>query len=128
MERKRLAEEKERKRREYLAELGRREDESWDRVGELVAEKKVKSYDEAVLLLRGLKDLWTSRDDVETCYQGVRAIVQNFPRLIGFRSRVEQAGLLGEVRNEPESRRSIFAKKDDPVQHLIEFDRPLKGS
>ena len=45
LEAQRIKEEKERLRKEYLVELGKREDELLDRVHELVSEKKTKSYE-----------------------------------------------------------------------------------
>ena len=93
-EARRIKEEKEKRRREYLEELGRREDEIWDRVHELVAEKKTKAYDEAVQLLRALEDLWTTREDQEHFLNAVQLIADEFPRLTGFRGRLEVAGWL----------------------------------
>jgi hypothetical protein len=93
-EARRIKEEKERRRREYLEELGKREDEIWDRVHELVSEKKTKAYDEAVLLLRGLEDLWTTREDREHFLNAVQLIADEYPRLTGFRRRLEEAGWL----------------------------------
>ncbi|NWK54708.1 hypothetical protein HW115_03740 [Verrucomicrobiaceae bacterium N1E253] len=94
LEAQRMKEEKERRRKEYLLELGNREDELLDRIHELVSEKKTKSYEEAVLLLRGLEDLWVSRDDREYFIQAVKCIANEFPRLTGFRGRLEKAGWL----------------------------------
>ena len=90
----RIKGEKEELRREYLEELGKREDEIWDRVHELVSEKKSKAYDGAVLLMRGLEDLWTTREDREYFLNAVQMTADEFPRLSGFRRRLEVAGWL----------------------------------
>ncbi|MBB5352099.1 hypothetical protein HNR46_002340 [Haloferula luteola] len=97
-EARRIKEEKEKRRRDYLAELERREDEIWDRVNERVAKKETKAYDEAVLLLRALEDLWTTRGDREYFLNAVRLIAEEFPRLTGFRGRLEEAGWLNPKR------------------------------
>ncbi len=60
----RAKEEKERRRKAYLEKLGQHEHKLLQRVHELVAEKKTKSYEAALLLLRGLEDLWVSRNDL----------------------------------------------------------------
>ncbi len=93
-EARRLKEEKENQRREYLEELGKREDELWDRVNELVSEKQTKAYDEAVQLLRGLDDLWSTRENRKHFLNAVRSLADEFPRLSEFRHRLAVAGWL----------------------------------
>ena len=119
----RAKEEKERRRKEYLAELGQREDELLDRVHELVSEKKTKSYDEAVLLLRGLEDLWVSRDNREHFLKAVECIANEFSRLTGFRGRLEAAGWLEPKKKNAylEIRRERFAEQN-PLGREINFN------
>ncbi len=90
----RIKEEEAKRRREYLDELAKREGEIWGRVHSLVSEKKSKAYDGAVLLLRGLDDLWITRDDREHFLNAVQLIADEFPRLSGFHQRLEVAGWL----------------------------------
>lgn len=121
-EERRIKEEKEKRRHDYLEELGRREDEIWDRVHELVSEKKSKAYDEAVLLLRGLEDLWTTREDREHFLSAVRVLADEFPRLTGFRRRLEEAGWL-ELKKEDirlKMRRERWLDKN-PMQREIDL-------
>lgn len=122
-EARRIKEEKEKRRRDYLAELGRREDGIWDRVNELVAEKKTKAYDEAALLLRGLEDLWSTREDREHFLNAVKLIADEFPRLTGFRRRLEEAGWL-DPKIQPiwlEGRRERWREKN-PLQREINLN------
>lgn len=87
-------EKKETRRREYLEELGRREDGIWERVHTLVSGKKTRGYEDAVRLLRGLEDLWSTRKDRAHFLRAVKLIVDEFPRLSGFHRRLEEAGML----------------------------------
>lgn len=122
-EEQRAKEKKERRRKEYLAELAEREDELLDRVHELVSGKKAKSYDEAVLLLRGLEDLWVSRGDREHFLKAVECIASEFPRLFGFRGRLEIAGWLEPVkRTEAIQRQSERWRELNPLEREINFD------
>ena len=122
LEAQRAKEEKERRRKEYLTELGQREDDLLNRVHELVSEKKSKSYDEAVLLLRGLEDLWVSRNDREHFLKAVKSIANEFSRLTGFRDRLETAGWLEPKRKNAylEIRRERFAEQN-PLGREINF-------
>lgn len=123
LEAQRAKAEKERRRKEYLAEIGKREDELLDRVHALVSEKKTKSYEEAVLLLRGLEDLWVSRDDRDHFLKAVECIANEFPRLTGFRGRLEEAGWLEPKKENVylEARRERFAEKN-PLGREINFN------
>lgn len=87
-------EKKEARRREYLEELGQREDGIWERVHTLVSGKTTRGYDEALLLLRGLEDLWSTRKDRAHFLRALKLIVDEFPRLSGFHRRLEEAGML----------------------------------
>ncbi len=123
LEAQRAKEEKERRRKEYLTELGQREDDLLNRVHELVSEKKPKSYDEAVLLLRGLEDLWGSRNDREHFLKAVESIANEFSRLTGFRDRLEAAGWLEPKRKNDylDIRRERFAEQN-PLGREINFN------
>ena len=123
LEAQRAKEEKERRRKEYLTELGQREDGLLDRVHELVSEKKTKSYDEAVLLLRGLEDLWVSRNDREHFLKAVESIANEFSRLTGFRERLEAAGWLEPKKKNAylDVRRKRFAEQN-PLGREINFN------
>lgn len=119
----RIKEEKEKRRRDYLEKLGKREDEIWDRVHALVSEKTTKGYDASVLLLRGLEDMWTEREDRDHFLRAVQVIAEEFPRLTGFRRRLEEAGMLESRSGNIQStfRRERWEKRN-PLQREIELN------
>lgn len=119
----RIKEEKEKRRHEYLVELGTREDALWDRVHELVSEKKTKAYEEAVLLLRGLEDLWISREDRDHFLAAVEVVAEEFPRLVGFRGKLEIAGWLQPKKNDRwlEDRRAQW-QKQNPLERELNLE------
>lgn len=94
---------KAKRRIEYLEEFTRVEDLVWARVRELIAEKKPKSYEAAVLLLRGLEDLWSTRNRRSHFLNAVAQIAVDFPRLVNLKSQLEIAGYI-----EPNGRGAWF--------------------
>ncbi len=62
----------------------------------LVAQKQTKAYDQAVGILKDLRDLAEHRHQADTFQAGVRELQQRHRSLSGLRYRLEQAGLLLE--------------------------------
>ncbi|MDQ7075593.1 MAG: hypothetical protein Q9O24_10690 [Gammaproteobacteria bacterium] len=73
-------------RQQRLAVLATRQDEAWQEVYDLIEEKKSKSYDKAVAILKGLCDLAHHQDDwqsfkeqvveIKRCYPGRSALLR----------------------------------------------------
>ena len=88
---------KEAVRKKHVAEmesLGNREAETWQQVESLVDLKKIKQYDEAVLLLAKLAQLAEFRGSKEDYRRRLDDLCERYRRLSGFTSRVQQAKLL----------------------------------
>ena len=75
-----------------------------------------------MLLLRGLEDLWVSRDDREYFLKAVECIANEFPRLTGFRGRLEKAGWLepAKMTVAAQSQRERWLKQN-PLDQEINF-------
>jgi len=90
----RREEEERRARERYLKDLGSRKAEVWVKVNQLIATKQPKKYDEAVALLRDLRDL-ERRDgqtgEVEARLRQIHMQHQGKPTLV---RRLRKAGLL----------------------------------
>lgn len=116
-------EEKEKHRLKYLKKLEEHEHEILNRAYELVSEKKTKSYDEAVILLRGLEDLWVTRNDHDHFLITVQGFVKKFPRLTGFQRRLESAGWLTFKKDNLRSAhlREKF-QEENPIDREIDFN------
>jgi hypothetical protein len=76
----------------YLDELGGREPQLWAEVERLVMTKRPASYDEAVELLKDLRDLATRKQDsgFQLRFRSLRAILMRRPALM---ERMRNAGL-----------------------------------
>ena len=80
--------------RRRLDEIEREEDHLWRRVDKLILEKTVATYDEAVGILKNLRDLALHKEREAEFMRRVEAIREKHPRLSGLRRRIEDAKLL----------------------------------
>jgi hypothetical protein len=76
-----------------LEALERDEESLWRRVGELIARKTVKNYDEAISILKDLSDLALHKERREEFMRRVQTILGKYPRLSGLQSRIKHAKL-----------------------------------
>lgn len=77
-----------------LEALERDEESLWSRVDELIAGKTVKTYDEAIGILKDLNDLALHKGRREEFMRRVQTILGKYPRLSGLQSRIKNAKLL----------------------------------
>jgi hypothetical protein len=77
-----------------LEALERDEESLWRRVDELIAGKTVKTYDEAIGILKDLSDLAFHKERREGFMRRVQTILGKYPRLSGLQSRIKNAKLL----------------------------------
>jgi hypothetical protein len=77
-----------------LEALERDEESLWRRVDELIAGKTVKTYDEAIGILKNLSDLALHKCRREEFMRRVQTILGKYPRLSGLQSRIKNAKLL----------------------------------
>jgi hypothetical protein len=77
-----------------LAELAGRQEETWDRVERLVDFKQADAYDDAVRLLRDLRELAAREDRVDDVDERIRALGQEHSRKWSFVERLRDAGLI----------------------------------
>lgn len=94
---KRKALEKQKKEEKRLAKIKKTEEKEgylWSMVNTLIKEKKTKSYDEAVLILKDLKDLYEHKAHYPVYCQKIESIMQEFKRLTGLVGRIESAKLI----------------------------------
>ena len=77
-----------------LEALERDEESLWRRVNELIAGKTVKTYDEAIGILKDLNDLALHKERREEFMRRVQTILGKYPRLSGLQSRIKYAKLL----------------------------------
>lgn len=96
--RKRKQEEKRRKaelaRKRRLEELSTKESQVWQQVEALIEEKKPKSYDSAIVLLKDLQDLAEYRGKIEEFQKRVAEIQQTYSNRPGLRDRLRRAKLI----------------------------------
>ena len=85
---------KEAERLRRLAELDRNQARLWARVDELIAAKTTKAYDEAIGILRDLRDLALHQQQREAFVLRVEAIKAGHPKLVGLLSRINKAKLV----------------------------------
>ena len=76
-----------------LEALERDEESLWRRVDELIAGKTVKTYDEAIGILKDLSDLALHKERREEFMRRVQTILGKYPRLSGLQSRIKNAKL-----------------------------------
>lgn len=80
-------------RAKYLERLSGRAEETWDRVGELIATRRPKDYDRAVQLLVDLRDL-AIRDKCKTDFEfGLKVIREEHANKPSFQDRLTKGGL-----------------------------------
>ena len=77
-----------------LDALAEREASVWELAAGLIAQKKIKAYDEAVTHLKELQELAQHRHDLAGFTARIQTIRQQYPSLSGLRYRLKQAGLL----------------------------------
>ena len=85
--------EAEKNRAEFAAAVWKQHDSLMARVDQLVAEKITKSYDTAVRILKAVCHACQNDDELRHLYEKTRALRVAHPRLVGLRSRLEEAGL-----------------------------------
>jgi hypothetical protein len=83
-------------RRRKLETLAKQEPQLWDQVVSLIAQKQIKAYDQAVEILKDLRELAADRDQPARFAARVHEIQQAHPSLSGLRSRLRTAGLLSK--------------------------------
>ena len=80
----------------YLDRLARREEETWDKIGELIATTRPNDYDRAVQLLIDLRDL-AIRDKRESDFRfGLRTVREENASKPSLQRRLNEAGLADE--------------------------------
>ncbi len=85
--------EAERARQKRLDELATREDAAWRQVDALIAERKPKSYDQAVALLRDLRALAARENRPESANARLHTLRQTHHAKSTFLQRMDKAGL-----------------------------------
>ncbi|GIL19899.1 MAG: hypothetical protein BroJett041_10130 [Candidatus Jettenia caeni] len=81
-------------RKRWLEELGGKENEMWQQVESLIEEKKPKSYDSALALLKDLRELAEYRGKLEEFKQRVAEIQQTYSNRPALRDRIRHAKLI----------------------------------
>jgi hypothetical protein len=81
-------------RKHKLEELGAKENQMWQKVDSLIEEKKPKSYDMAIVLLRDLQSLAEYRGKLEEFKERIVKIQQSYSNRPGLRDRLHQATLI----------------------------------
>jgi hypothetical protein len=66
----------------------------WQRVDQLIAGKTIKAYDEAIGILKNLRDLAIHKKRREEFASQVEAILGKYPRLLGLKNRIRDEKLL----------------------------------
>ncbi|TAJ14429.1 hypothetical protein DMA11_05290 [Marinilabiliaceae bacterium JC017] len=97
MKENRRLEEKRKQEEKKLAKLtktGQQEEVLWTRVDRLISEKKTKSYEEAIEILKDLKELSIHRKQGNDFYSRVELIRKKYSRLSGLQWRIKEAGLV----------------------------------
>ena len=81
-------------RAEYLADLAKRENNVWRDVGRLIDERQLKAYDQAVDILKELRELYESRQQLDKFQGKVNELCAQHRRKARFIAVVERAKLL----------------------------------
>jgi len=81
-------------RKRRLEELAVKENEVWQQVGALIEEKKPKSYDSAIDLLKDLRELAENRGKLEEFKDQIAKIQQTYPNRPALRDRIRHAKLI----------------------------------
>ena len=82
------------KRKHELDKLSEQEPRLWEKVAQLIAKKQVKAYDEAVNILKELKELAEYQGRGVNFQEKVNLIHKKYPRLPGLKFRLEQHGMM----------------------------------
>jgi hypothetical protein len=72
----------------------------WGRADKLIAGKTVKGYDEAIVILKNLRDLALHKQQWEEFVRRIEAIRGKYPRLSGLQWRIENSKLLERLDSE----------------------------
>lgn len=80
-------------RKKHLAKVAQAEGVYWDRVPQLIEQKRANTYDEAVQILKDLRDLADERGQLSEFQARIREIYETYPTLRGLHSRLKEAGL-----------------------------------
>ncbi len=97
-ERARRAREEAAARERYLKDLAERESETWRKVDVLIATKRPSDYDEAVRLLKDLRDLAARGERAAEAVQRISRLRNEHARKPTFVERLRRAGLLAGAR------------------------------
>ncbi len=92
-ERERRAREEAARRARYLAQLANREEQAWQQVEELIATRRPGFYDQAVELLRDLRDACAQAGRADAFGSRLQSLRARHARKDTFIRRLEQAGL-----------------------------------
>ena len=76
-----------------LESLAKEEPQLWHQVDSLFAQKQTKAYDQAVEILKQLKDLAQHRQQLDPFLDRIRAIQQQYRTRPGLLARLQEAGL-----------------------------------
>jgi len=96
VEQKRLEKERqqaEAARKKHLEKVAKVEDAYWARVPQLIEQKRAKPYDEAVTILKDLRDLAAQRGELTSFQAKMHDIQETYPTLRGLHKRLQSAGL-----------------------------------
>jgi hypothetical protein len=77
----------------YLDELALRQDDLWQQIEDLVALKQAKPYDQAVDLLKDLRDLYQRQDKVSQFKEKIADLSHRHQKKSAFLKRMQRAGL-----------------------------------
>ena len=86
--------EREEKQLKKLRTIEGQEFESWTKVQQLISEKTPKAYDEAILLLKDLKELSIYKNRFNDFCEKIQLIKMKYSRLSGLTSRINDAKLI----------------------------------
>ncbi len=81
-------------RKKYLAALAGKEDETWRQVNTLITGKRPADYDEAVQLLRDLKELVKGKSDKVLFQERLNNLCQEHRRKYSLIKRLKDSGLM----------------------------------
>ncbi|MBE0688846.1 MAG: hypothetical protein IH587_01835 [Anaerolineae bacterium] len=80
--------------RKRLEKIAAQKDALWMQVMNLIAEKKIKAYDQAVEILKDLRDLAVYQQQEADFYEKTADIITQYPKLSGLHDRMRRAQLL----------------------------------
>jgi hypothetical protein len=83
---------------ERFENLEKNEKLLWKQVHDLVSEKKIKPYDQAILILKDLKELANHKNQSLQFKIQIKNLIEKYSKLPGFKSRLYYSGLSTEKR------------------------------